>query len=209
MAADTPAARLYLVTPEDSPAETVAATAEALLATGHVACLRLARSGTAEEAEWTRLANLLIGPAHAAEVALLITDHHRLVGPLGLDGVHLGDPRARLAPVRKALGPERIIGASGGTTRHEAMTLAEAGADYVSLGPVRDTGALGDGSLAGDALFAWWAEMIETPVVAEGGVTPEDATRLADLADFFVPGAALWQSPDPIAALERFVDALG
>ena len=202
-------ARLYLVTPEEGAADAVAATAEALLATGHVACLRLARSGAAGEADWTRLANLLIEPAHAGEVALLVADHHRLVGPLGLDGVHLGDPRTRLAPVRKALGPDRIVGACGGATRHEAMTLAEAGADYVSLGPVRAAGALGDGSLAEDALFAWWAEMIETPVVAEGGVTPEDVARLADLADFFVPGPELWQAPDPVAALERFVAALG
>lgn len=203
------AARLYLVTPEGRAPEALAPVAAALLDTGAVACLRIALGAAAGEDDWTRMANHLIGPAHAAEVPLLVTDHHRLVDPLGLDGVHISDPHLRLAPVRKALGPDRVLGAAGGTTRHTAMTLAEAGADYVSLGPVRAGGVLGDGHAAEDALFRWWAEMIETPVVAEGGVTPEDVARLADLADFFVPGPDVWEAAEPAAALAPYVAALG
>ena len=89
------------------------------------------------------------------------------------------------------------------------MTLAEAGADYVSLGPVGDTGGLGDGSRAEDELFHWWAEMIETPVVAEGGVTPSDAARLAAYADFIVPDPAVWSAPPGIeTALAPYAEAL-
>jgi thiamine-phosphate pyrophosphorylase len=123
--------------------------------------------------------------------------------------VHLTASRTPIREVRKALGPDRIVGAFAGTSRHIAITLAEAGADYVALGPVGETGALGDGSRAGDDLFQWWSEMIETPVVAEGGVTPADAARLAPFADFVVPDPGVWTAPEGIeAALAPYAEAL-
>jgi thiamine-phosphate pyrophosphorylase len=147
--------------------------------------------------------------ANAREVALVIADHHRLVVPLGLDGVHLGASRVPVREVRKVLGPDRIIGGFGGVSRHIGIALAEAGADYVALGPVGETGALGDGSRAEDALFQWWAEVIETPVVAEGGVTPDDAARLSPFADFVVPDPGVWTAPEGIeAALAPYAKAL-
>ena len=202
------AARLYLVTPQAFDPEGFADLAARALAAHPVACLRL-DLGQAPEDDWRRAANHLLPVAHAADVALVIAEHHRLVVPLGLDGVHLAASRTPLRDVRKALGPDRIVGASGGTSRHRAMTLAEAGADYVSLGPVHDSGGLGDGELASDELFHWWAEMIETPCVAEGGVTPADASRLAPYADFVVPDLTVWSAPEPIeAALAPYAAAL-
>ena len=46
------------------------------------------------------------------------------------------DGRARSAPLRKALGRDAIVGAFARASRHEGMTAAEIGADYVSFGPV-------------------------------------------------------------------------
>ena len=58
-------------------------------------------------------------------------------------------------------------------------------------------------------MFHWWAEMIETPCVAEGGVRPADAARLAAYADFVVPDLAVWQAPEGIeAALAPYAAAL-
>lgn len=205
--ADTPA-RLYLVTPQVFEPEPFAALAARALAAHPVACLRL-DLGQAPEERWRAAANHLLPVAHAHDVALVIAEHHRLVVPLGLDGVHLGTSRTSVREVRKALGPDRIVGAFGGTTRHFAMTLAEAGADYVALGPVNASGALGDGTLAPDDLFEWWAEMIETPSVAEGGVTPADAARLSATADFVVPDPAVWSDTAGIeAALAPYAAAL-
>jgi hypothetical protein len=136
-------ARLYLVTPVDFDPEPFAALAARALAAHGVACLRL-DLGAAPEEQWRVAANHLLPVAHAHDVALVIADHHRLVAPLGLDGVHLTASRTPIREVRKALGPDRIVGAFAGTSRHIAITLAEAGADYVALGPVGETGALGD-----------------------------------------------------------------
>lgn len=201
MDADT-APRLYLVTPASLPADALAAPARALLETGWAACLRLDLGAAPEEA-WIRAANTLLPLAHAADVPLLVTDRAELVARLGLDGVHLSPSGQALGPMRKRLGKDVILGAAGGGERHRAISLAEAGADYVSLGPVAGAGA------AEDALFSWWAEMIEVPSVAEGGVTPADAARLRETADFIAPGDTVWTADDPAAALKAFAEALG
>ncbi len=203
-----PPARLYLVTPKEFEPEPFAALADRALAAHPVACLRLDLGAAPEEA-WRAAAGHLLAVAQAHDVALVIAEHHRLVAPLGLDGVHLGVSRVPVREVREALGPDRIVGASAGVSRHVGITLANAGADYVALGPVGETGALGDGSRAGDDLFQWWAEVIETPVVAEGGVTPADAARLAPFADFVVPDVSVWSAPEGIeAALAPYAEAL-
>jgi thiamine-phosphate pyrophosphorylase len=208
MTGTAPPARLYLVTPRDFEPEPFAVLAGRALTAHAIACLRL-DLGAAPEEQWRVAANHLLPVTQAHDVALVIADHHRLVAPLGLDGVHLAASRTPVRDVRKALGPDRIIGAFAGVSRHIGMTLAEAGADYVAFGPVGETGALGDGSRAGDEIFEWWAEMIETPVVAEGGVTPTDAARLAPYADFVVPDVAVWSAPEGIeAALAPYAAAL-
>ncbi len=201
-------AQLYLVTPQGFDPPAFAQLLERALAAHAVACLRI-ELGAQPEERWHKAVDHLMPVAHAHDVALLIADHYRLVGPLGLDGVHLATGRMPVREVRRALGAERIIGAFAGASRHMGMTLADAGADYVSLGPVGETGDLGDGRRAEDELFHWWAEVIETPVVVEGGVTPSDAARLARYADFVVPDPSVWVAPGGIeAALAPYAEAL-
>jgi thiamine-phosphate pyrophosphorylase len=202
-----PRERLYLVTPERLDPGAFAPLLERALGSGAVACVRL-DLGAAAEGEWRTAVNHLLPVCHAADVPLVVAEHWRLVAPLGLDGVHLiaGTP---VREVREALGRDRIVGAFAGASRHKGMSLAEAGADYVAFGPVGETGLLGDAVRADDDLFQWWSEMIETPCVAEGGLTEADAARLSPMADFLVPDRRLWQAPDPVAAIAAFADALG
>ena len=199
--------RLYLTAPPTEPS-TFAPVLEDVLRSVPIACVRLALGESTDEAAWIDAANHLLPICHRYEVALVATDHFRLVTGLGLDGVHLANSRTPLREIRKTLGSERIIGAHAGTSRHQGMVLAEAGADYVSFGPVRTDGVLGDDANAGDDLFEWWSEMIETPSVAEGGVTLEDAARLATYADFLVPFLSIWDADDPVGELHRFAEAV-
>ena len=147
--------------------------------------------------------------AHARDVPLVVNDHHRLVGRLGLDGVHLSDGARQVRAVRKALGQDAIVGAFAHVSRHEGLTAGEIGADYVSFGPV-GASDLGDGITAPLDLFQWWSEMIEVPVVAEGGLTPDLAAALAGSADFIALGAEIWTAPaGEMAALAAIVERLG
>lgn len=207
MTDQTQTSRLYLLLPQTFEPAAMAGRLAEVLGAVDVACVRL-DLGAAPEEDWIEAANHVIGPCHDADVALVVTDHFRLVDRLGLDGVHLTPAGAKLREVRKALGPDRIIGAYAGTSRHNGLTLAEAGADYVAFGPVSGDGALGSGGTVDPDLFAWWSEMIETPCVAEGGITPEFAKTLRDTADFIVPGADVWSKPDAVASLNAYNTAL-
>jgi thiamine-phosphate pyrophosphorylase len=198
-------ARLYLITPP-SPDPGLPDRLAALLDASDIACVRLALAARSED-DVARAADALRPVAHARDVPLVVADHFRLVRRLGLDGVHLTDPR-QVREVRKALGPDAIVGAFARASRHDGMTAAEIGADYVSFGPVGPS-ALGDGATAPLDLFAWWSEMIEVPVVAEGALTPALAATLAPHADFLALGEELWSHPDgPPAALAEFTRRL-
>jgi thiamine-phosphate pyrophosphorylase len=165
-----------------------------------VACVRLA-AASRDEALLGRLADACRAVAHERDVAVVIDTHQLIAERHGLDGVHLTDGARSVRAARKALGADAIVGAFCGISRHDGMSAAEAGADYVAFGPVG--GTLGDGRHADDELFAWWSEMIEAPVIAEGGLTDASVPRLARLADFLAFGEEIWSRPDPAAELRR------
>lgn len=201
---DTP--QIYLIAPPAGTAAIADTVGRALDAVA-VACLRFDAGGMVED-DIARTADQLREVAHARDVPLVIADHFRLVPKLGLDGVHLTDGARHLREARKALGADAIVGAFAHTSRHDGLNAGEIGADYVAFGPVGASG-LGDGRTAARDLFAWWSQMIEVPVVAEGGVTPEIARDLAPVADFVALGAEVWADPDGAeAALKGYARIL-
>ncbi len=70
------------------------------------------------------------------------------------------------AQAREILGGRFIVGADAGRSRDDAMTLGEAGADYVGFGipaHVEDRETARERRLD---LVAWWSEIFEVPCVA-------------------------------------------
>lgn len=205
---DAPPPKLYLATPAQIELSTFPALLAGLVDKFPTACIRLALASRDEEV-LARAADLIREVAHARDIPVVIDNHYQLVERLGLDGVHLTDGPRRVREVRKALGKDAIIGAFCGTSRHNGMTAGELGADYVSFGPVTASATLGDGQAVEPGLFAWWSEMIEIPVVAEGGVTSEAAASIASQADFLCLGDEIWDAADgPEAALARYAPLL-
>ncbi len=193
-------AKIYLATPRQFELSRFLPVLERTLDAAPVACLRLSLD-SGDESELARAADAIRAIAHTRDVPLVIDRHWRMVGPHGLDGAHLLDTRP-LREVRRALGQDSILGASCGASRHAGITAAEIGVDYVAFGPVGDGGLLGDGSRAELDLFAWWADVIEVPVVAEGGLTPDLLADLRTVADFVCLGDEIWLHPEgPEAAL--------
>jgi len=200
-------ARFYLVTPPEPETGGFPERLGGLLDAFDVACVRLG-AGPASEAGVMRAVEVLRPVCYARDVPLVLTDHFRLAASLGLDGVHLTDGARQVRAARKALGFDAIVGAHARASRHDGMTAAEIGADYVSFGPLTASG-LGDGTVAPVGLLEWWAEMIEVPLVAEGGLTPELAGTLAHAADFIALGEELWSHAEgPEAALRTFTAQL-
>ena len=204
--ADTERPQIYLVTPPAFDLAVFPDRLAAVLDGTEVACLRLSLGLTDADAV-ARAADALREVAHARDVAIVIETHVLMVERLGLDGVHLTDGARSVRKVRKDLGSDAIIGAFCGTSRHDGLGAGEAGADYVAFGPA-GVSALGSGALAEAELFAWWSEMIEIPVVAEGALTRDLVATLGPVTDFFAIGAEIWGTNDPTAALRALLASL-
>ena len=140
------------------------------------------------------------------EVAALIANSADLAQATSADGCHFDhneDLLTTFETTRRDLGPEASLGVMPGTTRHQAMSLAEAGADYMGY-PVTT-----DPDDEGSALMAWWAEIFETPVVAfiDGSSEAAKHALLAGPPDFLAvpvnPTSALSQFSDLAALIQQ------
>ena len=198
--------QIYLITPPEIELSSFSKQLAEVLDAHDIACIRLALA-TRDEDRLSRAGDALREVAHARDVAIVISDHVILAERLGLDGVHLSDAARSVRQARKALGADAIVGSFCGASRHDGMTAGEAGADYISFGPVQ-AGPLGDGSFAEADLFQWWSEMIEVPVVAEGALDESTVRALSPHTDFFGIGEEIWSTDDPVASLGALIGAM-
>ncbi len=198
--------QIYLITPADVDLMTFPDLLAECLDATPVACVRLALSARDED-KIARTADTLRAVTETRDVALVLDSHFKLVTRLGLDGVHLTDAARSVRAVRKDLGPDAIVGAFCGNSTHDGMTAGELGADYISFGPVAET-SLGGSAIAESDLFAWWSQMIEVPVVAEGALDDAMIAALAPVTDFFGIGDEIWSETDPASRLKDFVAAM-
>ncbi|WP_371224338.1 thiamine phosphate synthase [Roseovarius sp. 2305UL8-3] len=195
--------QIYLITPPEFELSQFPGRLAAVLDAHEVACVRLALASLDED-RIARAADACREVTHARDIALVIDSHLAMVERLGLDGVHLTDGARTVRYARKELGPDAVVGAFCGTSRHDGMSAGESGADYISFGPV-GVSALGDGSRAEAELFDWWSQMIEVPVVAEGALDGDLIRQLAPFTDFFGIGDEIWRNDDPSAALGALI----
>jgi len=201
IAPDEAGCQLFLISPPALAADRFAADLDAALAGGGIAgfLLHLHEPG---QALW--LAPPLRQVCRARGVAFLVQNDLSLALELDADGLHLtGTAMVRAA--RSALGEERIVGAACGTSRHEAMTAGEDGADYVAFGALD---RVVDEELTG--LLGWWSELFVLPCLALAASGPEAASVLARAgADFVGACGAVWDHPQgPAVGLRAMRDAI-
>jgi thiamine-phosphate pyrophosphorylase len=193
MAEVKPRCRLYLQLPGQPTAKLEAQLTQAL-AKADVACVLLGDDqGASDEHHVNRFIDLV----QATGAACLIENDVELAEHLGADGVHLGADSNAYRSARALLGPEASIGVGCGLARHEAMQLAELGADYVGFGPASPSDI--DGIDQCSELIAWWAEIFVVPCVAFNIDATDAALKLAELgADFIAPSRLIWQQDDAV-----------
>ena len=197
--------QIYLITPPVFELSTFPNELAKVLDAHEVACIRLALA-THDEDTIARAADACREVAHARDVAIVVNDHSELAIRLGLDGEHLSDAARSIRYARKSLGPDAIVGSHCAASRHDGISAGEAGADYVSFGPV--TGNTCDGQLADTDLFTWWSQMIEVPVVAEGALDLNTIRTLSPVSDCFGIGEEIWSTTDPAGTLGGFIAAM-
>ncbi len=199
--------RLYLITPPILPDGFAATLAETLDA-GDVAALQL-RLPHADEDALRRAIDLVRPVAHARGVALILDRRPDLAVQTGCDGAHVGTGDMAAADARKLLGKLQL-GVACGDSRDAALRAGEADADYVSFGAFFNSTSIETTRRADTDLLAWWAELMELPVVAVGGITAENCAPLVQAgANFLAVIGAVWSYPDgPVCGVKAINKAI-
>jgi thiamine-phosphate pyrophosphorylase len=158
-----PPARLYLVTPALPDAQAAADLIGPAMAAADVAAVLL-RLAPADERTLTNRIKEIAPIVQERGAALLIDGHAGLAARAGADGAHLSGTAAVEEAIR-SLKPERIVGAGGLASRHDAMVAAQSGADYVMFGEPDAAGKRPSFEAIRERV-EWWAEVFEIPCVA-------------------------------------------
>jgi len=112
---------------------------------------------------------------------------------VGADGVHVSAAGiGEITAIRRWLGPEAMAISASCHDADELRRAAEAGADFALLSPVFPTASHPGAPHLGARKFRELAQAAPLPVVALGGITPENRGELAG-----------W----PVAAIRALLDA--
>ena len=147
-----------------------------------------------------------LGERHAARVTL--HGKAELAREAGAHGVHLSGG-SDTVEARRLLGDDALIGLSIHTV-DEARTAKAGTTDYVIAGPVYETASKpGYGPTLGTNGLARIVQACAVPVVAIGGITPENARecRAAGAAGIAVMGGVM-RAKNPAGSVTQLIAAL-
>lgn len=195
---------IYLLTPDEAD------TGRLLARVGPLLALRPAllqyRNKAAGPTLRAEQARALRDLSQAHSVPLLINDDWRLALDIGAAGAHLGEHDGALADARQQA-PGLWLGASCYDEPGRAEAAAAAGADYLAFGAFFPSGTKPLARRADPRLLRE-ARALGRPLVAIGGITPDNAAGLvAAGADLLAVVGGVFDAPDPAAALRALQQA--
>jgi thiamine-phosphate pyrophosphorylase len=128
----------------------------------------------------TRLANArqLRQRCRDAGVRFIVNDDMQLAAEVEADGVHLGKSDGAIGTARALLGEKVLIGVSCSGDLARALAAQQQGADYVAFGRFYDSNTKPDAPLASIEVLREARAQLRLPIVAIGGVTPDNAAPL-------------------------------
>ncbi len=145
------------------------------------------------------------------EAVFLLDDRVELAKELHADGVHLGKNDMPIDEARRILGEEYIIGGTANTF-DDIQRIASQGADYIGCGPFRFTTTkknlapvLGIEGYR-DIIAKMRNAGINIPMVAIGGITPDDIDEIlaTGVQGVAVSGTVL-NADDPVAMMKSLL----
>lgn len=186
---------LYLLTPPTlNPAQFKPLLIEALEA-GPIAAVQLRLKDVSDD-EIRRAIDILQPVVQDRNIAFILNDRPDLAKECGCDGAHIGMDDTPIELARSQLGDDLQLGVSCYDSKDMAMKAGEKGADYIAFGAFFPTISKETDVRAPIDLLSWWSEMMELPVVAIGGINPENCKPLVRAgADFLAVINAVWNHP--------------
>jgi thiamine-phosphate pyrophosphorylase len=150
-------------------------------------------------------ANKLLDLCRRHSAYLIINDDVELTSAVGADGVHLGQDDLDITSAREILGDQTIIGISCYNRLDLAIAAQEAGADYVAFGRFFPSSSKPEAVQAEIGLLQEAKKRLQLPIVAIGGITPENGAPLvAAGADMLAVIQGVFGQRNIRAAAEQF-----
>jgi thiamine-phosphate pyrophosphorylase len=138
-------------------------------------------------------------------VPFFVNDDVDLAREVRASGVHLGKDDASVAAAREALGPGAVIGVSCYNSLERALAAQAAGADYLAFGSFFPSPTKPGAVRADCGLLKQAKAELAIPIVAIGGITPENAPAVIDAgAAAIAVISAVFGADDVEAAARRF-----
>jgi thiamine-phosphate pyrophosphorylase len=153
----------------------IEAVAQAIAGGGRVIQYRDKKHSAAER---TRHAVELAALCRQLGALFIINDDVALAKQVQADGVHLGREDVPLVEARKLLGTQAIIGVSCYNELARAEAAEKQGADYIAFGRFFSSRTKPQAVPAGLDLLREAKRKLHIPVVAIGGITPENGASL-------------------------------
>jgi thiamine-phosphate pyrophosphorylase len=192
---------LYAVTPGLADSALLTGKVEAALRGG--AQVVQYRNKTADERLRREQALRIARLCRDAGACFIVNDSIELAREVAADGVHLGKDDDGVGAARALLGPGKLIGVSCYNQLWRARDAVVQGADYIAFGSFFPSPTKPGAVTAGrDLLRA--AKEFSRPIVAVGGITPDNASGLIEAgADAVAVVAAVFNAHDVERAARR------
>lgn len=199
---------LYAITDESLPADQLLVKTEAILEGGaRMVQYRDKRHQDIEEK--TALAKDLLALCARHDALMIVNDDVELARNIGAAGIHLGQDDMPVAEARSLLGADAVIGVSCYGSIALAEQAVAGGADYIAFGSFYPSITKPDAARATIDILAR-ARPFSVPVVAIGGITPENGAALvAAGADALAVITGVYQANDPRAAATAYSRLFG
>ena len=151
---------------------------------------------------------LEIKPLLQGKALLIINDRLDIALAAGADGVHLGQDDLPI-DVTKKLAPQGFLVGASASRPEEAQKAKEMGADYLGVGPVFMTKNKPSKAPIGFEGLKRVCQSVTLPVLAIGGITPENAMEaLKAGASGVAVISAVSEAPDPSLAIHNLQSSL-
>lgn len=179
-------------------AEATARPVDTLRAALHAGCgIAQLRAKRLDDRAFVELAIACKQACAEASVPFVINDRADIACVVGADGLHLGQDDLSIDDARRVVGSMQI-----GVSTHglgQALAADRGGADLIAFGPVFETSSKDNPDpVVGLELLAEAACAVSRPVVAIGGISPENADETLRTGARYVA---------VISALPRFIGA--
>ncbi|MCH9699372.1 MAG: thiamine phosphate synthase [Gammaproteobacteria bacterium] len=203
----TPCYGLYIITDYRLPDQSIIEkTQQSLQAGASIVQLRIKSDEPLNQVAFS-LAQDLLSLCHKYQARLIINDDLALAQMINADGVHLGKQDTNIRKARNLLGKQKMIGISCYNSLQRALQAQSQGADYVAFGRFFNSNSKPEATPANINLLAEAKRRLDVPVVAIGGITPDNGRQLIDAgADFLAVIHGIYAQDNPGLQTTRYLN---